>query len=73
MKTYDLHGFTLEEALKLMDKVVGECRLEGGEHILCIITGRGIIRTKITKYFETNKIDYRFELGNDGAYIITVE
>lgn len=73
MTTYDLHGHTVEEAFKLMDKVIGACRLEGGEHVLCIITGRGVIRQKIKQYFDNHNIDYRFELGNDGAYIITVE
>jgi DNA-nicking Smr family endonuclease len=72
MKSRDLHGYTVQEALQFMDNLLGECRLKGGEHVYRIITGHGKIQAELAKYFKNNEIEYRFELGNNGAYMITI-
>ena len=73
VKEIDLHGFTLEEALILVEREIGRIRLRGVEEDLHIITGRGVIRIELLKYLKNNDIDHNFEPGNDGAIIIRVD
>ena len=73
VKEIDLHGFTLEKALILVEREIGRIRLRGVEEDLHIITGRGVIRIELLKYLKNNDIDHNFEPGNDGAIIIRVD
>ena len=73
MKTIDLHGFTLEEALLLVEREIGKIRLRGVEDDLLVITGRGVIRIELMKYLMNNNIDHNYEWGNDGAIHIRVD
>ena len=73
MKKIDLHGFTLEDALTLVEKEIGKIRLKGVEDDLLVITGRGVIRIKLIEYLRLNNIDHNFEWGNDGAIHIRVD
>ena len=52
MKTIDLHGFTLEDALILVEREIGKIRLRGVEDDLLVITGRGIIRIELMNYLK---------------------
>jgi len=71
--TYDLHGYKLEDAIDYVENLIGKIRLSGNEEVIKIITGRGIIRNELRKYFDSQGIDHRFELGNDAVFIITVD
>ena len=73
MKEIDLHGYTLEDALILVEKEIGSIRLAGIESDLLIITGRGVIRGELIKYLKANDIDHNFKWGNDGAIFIRVD
>lgn len=73
MKDLDLHGLTVEEALRAMDHLVDECRMKGGEHEVHIITGHGKIRDALALYFKENQLSYRFEYGNNGAYWVMID
>ena len=73
MKTIDLHGYTLEDALILVEREIGKIRLRGVEDDLLVITGRGIIRVELMNYLKNNNIDHNFEWGNDGAIHIRVD
>lgn len=73
MKTIDLHGFTLEDALILVEREIGKIRLRGVEDDLLVITGRGVIRIELMKYLKNNNIDHNYEWGNDGAIHIRVD
>ena len=73
VKEIDLHGFTLEDALILVEREIGRIRLRGVEEDLHIITGRGVIRIELLKYLKNNDLDHGFEPGNDGAIIIRVD
>lgn len=72
IKIYDLHGYNLEEAIKLIDKIISEIRIKGKEEVIEIITGRGIIRQELEFYLKKQEIDYYFALGNDGKIIMNV-
>jgi len=71
--TYDLHGYKLEDAIDFIENLIGTIRLAGNEEIIKVITGRGIIRTRLKKYLEAIGVDHRFEHGNDGVIIILVD
>tara|TARA_B100000925_G_C22009676_1_gene475616 strand:+ start:101 stop:322 length:222 start_codon:yes stop_codon:yes gene_type:complete len=73
MKTIDLHGYGLEDAMLLVEKEIGKIRLRGVEDDLLVITGRGVIRVKLLDYLQSNDIDHNFEWGNDGAIHIRVD
>ena len=73
VKTIDLHGHKLEDALIFIESEIGKIRLRGETSDLHVITGRGIIRIELLKYLKNHEIDHSFELGNDGAIIIRVE
>lgn len=73
IKEIDLHGYTLEDALILVEREIGRIRMSGIESDLLVITGRGVIRIALIKYLRNHDIDHNFELGNDGAIIIRVE
>ena len=73
MKTIDLHGYGLEDAMLLVEKEIGKIRLRGVEDDLLVITGRGVIRVKLLDYLKSNDIDHNFEWGNDGAIHIRVD
>ena len=73
MDTYDLHGYLLEDAINFVEKIIGEIRLSKMEKDVLIITGRGIIRKKLIEYLDLHKIEHRFELGNDGAIVISID
>lgn len=72
-KTFDLHGYNLEDAIKLVEREIGRIRLSGQEIDLHIITGRGVIRKELIAYLKDHDIDHDYELGNDGAIMIRVE
>lgn len=73
VKTIDLHGYKLEDAIIFVEREIGKIRLSGIESDLHVITGRGVIRVELIKYLEDHDIDHNFELGNDGAIIIRVD
>lgn len=73
MKSYDLHGMPLEEAISYVESLIGKIRLKGVEEEIIVITGRGIIRKELIKYLDLHKIQHRFQLGNDGVIIIEVD
>ena len=73
VKTIDLHGYLLEDALIFVEREIGKIRLSGMESDLHVITGRGVIRIELLKYLKQHDIDHSFELGNDGAIIIRVD
>ena len=73
VKTIDLHGYLLEDALIFVEREIGKIRLSGVESDLHVITGRGVIRIELLKYLKQHDIDHSFELGNDGAIIIRVD
>lgn len=73
IKEIDLHGYSLEDAIILVEREIGRIRLSGVESDLHIITGRGVIRIELLKYLQHHDIDHSFELGNDGAIIIRVD
>ena len=73
VKTIDLHGYLLEDALIFIEREIGKIRLSGIESDLYVITGRGTIRIELIKYLKQHDIDHSFELGNDGAIIIRVD
>lgn len=72
MEVYDLHGKNIEEAIELVEKVIGKIRLSQAESDIKIITGWGSIRKALVKYFAEHNIDYHFEWGNDGVIIVNV-
>ena len=73
MREYDFHGMTVEEALKKMETIIGDVRIDGNCEDVRIITGRGPIRNAILKLCDEYDFDHDFELGNDGALYITIE
>lgn len=73
MKTYDLHGYKLEEAMQMVESLIGRIRLSGKEDDFKVITGRGVIREALLKYLKENDIDHDFELGNEAVLVIRIE
>ena len=73
MPTYDLHGYTLEDAIKLVDKVIGNLRMQQKEEDVKFITGKGVIRWPLMDYLRDLGVEPRFELGNEGVIIVTVD
>lgn len=73
MKSYDLHGCKLEEAMDFVESVIGKIRMKGREETIQVITGRGVIRGELIKYFRKHQIEFHFEIGNDGALIVHVD
>ena len=73
IKTIDLHGYKLDDAIVLIEREIGIIRMRGIESDLHVITGRGIIRVELLNYLKKHDIDHSFELGNDGAIIIRVD
>ena len=73
MPEYDLHGYKLDEAIKFVQSLIDKTRLDGREEVVKIITGRGVIRSKLIDYFKTYQIHVQFEMGNDGALIVEID
>ncbi len=74
MDTFDLHGLKLEEAITLVEQVIGRIRMGGcQEEMVRIVTGHGIIKRILIEYLENHQIDFATELGNDGALILSVD
>ena len=69
----DLHGFTVEEALKEVEQILfyqWRLGLESGAQVE-IITGRGKIKKALIEYLKKQKIDFYVPMGNAGVVIIT--
>lgn len=73
MPEYDLHGYKLDQAMKFVESLIDKIRLEGREEVVKIITGRGVIRSKLIDYFKNYQIHFDFEMGNDGALIVEID
>ena len=69
----DLHGFTVEEALKEVEQLLFyQWRLgTGGAAQIEIITGKGKIKQALIRYLEKQKIDFHVPMRNAGMIIIS--
>jgi DNA-nicking Smr family endonuclease len=69
----DLHGFTVEEALKEVEQILfyqWRLGLESGAQVE-IITGRGKIKKALIEYLKKQKIDFYIPMGNAGMIVIS--
>lgn len=73
METYDLHGYKLEEAINFVEKVIGEVRLKNEERVVKFITGHGVIRKELKKYFDNNDIEYFVDWASEAVLIVTID
>ena len=72
MPEYDLHGYNVEEAMRIVQSIIDKIRLDGREDVVKIITGRGVIRSNLIDYFKEHQINFNYELGNDGALVVEI-
>lgn len=74
MTSYDFHGFTIDQALKKIDAILGHLILDKKEINIELITGTGPLQAAITKYLNGNyDLDYRIYAHNLGALYITLK
>lgn len=60
----DLHGYTVEEAIDVLDKYLDKAYLHGLPYVYIVHgKGTGTLREAITQYLRTNKRVARFEIG----------
>jgi len=60
----DLHGYTVEEAIDILDKYLDKAYLHGLPYVFIVHgKGTGTLREAITQYLRTNKRVARFEIG----------
>jgi len=66
----DLHGYFVEEAIRLLEDTINDCIMAGG-HELEIIhgIGTGKVKTAVLKYLKTSPLirNYKEVMGNPGT------
>jgi len=69
----DFHGYKLEDAIRAVDVIIGECRTKG----LCtgaeFVTGHGVIQKELLALCEQYGLDARVSWTNTGVINVTIE
>lgn len=74
IKQYDLHGFTVPEAERLIDSTVAEIRQNNTPQEVEFITGSGIIKDAVKRILTLDyRLNPRGKLSNSGIVIVYIE
>ena len=73
MITRDFHGYSLLEAEREIDDLVGMVRSQRARKSAEFITGRGVIRIAVMQRLKEYKIESHYQIANDGVVLATIE
>ena len=65
-KLLDVHGFTVEEALQVLEDELFQAYKNKKEIELTFCTGRGAIRNTLIAEFENYELDFIIDSSNEG-------
>jgi len=69
----DFHGWTVEDTLREIDRIVGEIRLNRRVENAEFITGRGIIRHSLLDHLSQYNLNPNLQWGNDGVVVVSIQ
>ena len=73
MITADYHGWTVEEALTNVDRIVDRVRMEGKQIEAKFITGHGQIQREILSSLKHYGLEPTIQLSNSGVVLVVIE
>lgn len=73
MITQDFHGWTVEEALAEVHRVVGDVRMEETACTAEFITGHGVIQNAIMDELVLMGLSPSIQLSNSGVVTVVIE
>lgn len=69
----DFHGFTLLDALNIVDAVVNKARIFDTHYDCTFVTGRGVIKKELLKVLkDTYKLKPFIPYYNDGMILVEI-
>lgn len=71
--TVDFHGYTVKEAVEIVDQIIDDCRVLNVSKHYTFITGRGKIATTIKDKLKKEGIEHRTMIGNEGVLLVEIE
>lgn len=69
MINIDFHGYSLEEAVSFLEKIINNHILKNELISYRLIVGHGVIKNKFLKILEEYDCEASIEIGNSGAII----
>lgn len=69
----DLHGYTLEDALKEFHLFIGQYMINGDAEYIEIITGNGIIKEHVIKELDQLGLEYSIRAHNLGRILVVLD
>lgn len=69
----DFHGYTLENALRQVEVIIGEVRTAGNTQSAEFITGHGVIQEGLLTLCEQYGLDAKISWTNSGAINVIIE
>lgn len=73
MPIIDFHGQTIEEAIKIVNKLIDDARSCRCTYHCTLITGNGKIHKVIKELLKKEKLDCNTMIGNNGTLIVDIE
>ena len=69
----DFHGWTVDDTLKEVDRIIGDVRINNRCEHAEFITGRGAIREQITYHIREYNLHPETKWGNDGVIVVMIQ
>jgi len=69
----DFHGWTVDDTMREIDRVIGDVRMNGRSEIAEFITGRGVIKEQLMYHIREYHLNPEPKLGNDGAIVVLIQ
>jgi len=73
MISRDFHGWTIEESLNEVHRIISNIRMLGTVEQVEFITGHGIIQNAVMDELKTQGLKPAIQLSNSGVVIVVIE
>ena len=71
--TRDFHGWTIEDAIKEVHRIVGTTRMVGAAVQVVLVTGHGVIQGAVMDELTDLGLKPSTQLGNSGVVTVIIE
>ena len=69
----DFHGWSVDETVREIDRVISDIRLSGGYESCDFITGHGVIQEHLLFYLREYGLHPQIKFGNTGVITVIIE
>lgn len=69
----DYHGWLAEDALKDIDKIIGQVRLSGAQEQAEFVTGFGKIQHQVFEALESYSLEPEYKTSNQGSILVVID